>query len=169
MQRYTHILVPLDGSQTAEAALPHGFALAQLSGAPLTLLYVVPPIEDVIDSGAEPIFIDEQFAARKTRALRYFDSIRKRPECKALTIDTAVEMGPVAATVVTYAAQHGVDVIVMATHGRSGLQRWLLGSVAEKILHAAHQTIVLVRAFPPPASPPTQARRRPVQGQLTHD
>jgi len=152
MKGYTHILVPLDGSETAEAALPHAFGLAKLAGATVTLLSVVPPIEDVIATDAEPIYVDEQLAAKKQRALRYLNAIRKQHGAEAQAISTAVETGPPAATILDYAARESVDVIVMATHGRSGVQRWLLGSVAEKVLHAARQTVLLVRASPTPSS-----------------
>ena len=106
------------------------------------------PIEDVIAAGSsEPIYVDEQQAAKKQRALRYLDSVRER-QGDGLTIRTAVETGPVASMIIDYAARESVDLIVLATHGRSGVQRWLLGSVAEKVLHAARQTALLVRASP---------------------
>lgn len=156
MTRYTHVLVPLDGSKTAEAALPHAFGLAKLNGAAVTLLLVVPPIEGVIATGAEPIYVDEQWALRKRRAQRYLDTIRKHHSGEALKTRIAVESGPAAATIIDYATRESVDLIVMATHGRSGVQQWLLGSVAEKVLHAARQTVLLVRAS---ASPDAVAAR----------
>jgi nucleotide-binding universal stress UspA family protein len=146
--RYTHILVPLDGSQTAEAALPHAFGLARLHGAKVTLLSVIPPIEGVIATDAEPIFVDEQLAAKKVRALQYLNTIRKQRGAEAETTRAAVETGPAAATILDYAARESVDLVVLATHGRSGVRQWLLGSVAEKVLHAARQAVLLVRAAP---------------------
>lgn len=157
MEQYTRILVPLDGSKTAEAAVPHAFGLAKLTGATVTLLWVVPPIEDVLGTNAEPIYIDEQLAAKKQRALRYVDTIRKQYGGESLRVRTAVEMGPAAATILEYAARESVDLIVMATHGRSGVQRWLLGSVAEKVLQAARETVLLVRASPAPDTMPAKA------------
>ncbi len=148
MNRYTHVLVPLDGSKTAEAALPHAFGLAQVNRAAVTLLLVVPPIEGVVATGAEPIYVDEQLAAKKLRARSYLDAIRKEYDTKDLTIRTAVETGPAATTIVDYATRQSADLIVIATHGRSGVQKWLLGSVAEKVLRAAEQTVLLVRARP---------------------
>jgi nucleotide-binding universal stress UspA family protein len=152
MKFYTHILVPLDGSEAAEAVLPHVFGLAKLAGATVTLLWVVPPIEDVIAIDGERFYVDDQLVARKERALRYLDAIRKQQGGEAQAISIAVETGPPAATILEYADRESVDVIVMATHGRSGVQRWLLGSVAEKVSHAARQTVILVRSFPVPSS-----------------
>ncbi len=153
MQHYINLLVPLDGSKTAEAALPHAIGLAKIEHAAVTLLLVVLPIEDVIATGSsEPIYVDEQWAAKKQRALSYLDGVRERQE-DGLLIRTAVETGPVAATIIDYAVRKSVDLIVLATHGRSGVQRWLLGSVAEKVLHAARQTVLLVRASPAADSP----------------
>jgi nucleotide-binding universal stress UspA family protein len=157
MEQYTRILVPLDGSKTAEAAVPQAFRLAKLTGATVTLLWVVPRIEDVIRTNGEPIYIDEEFAAKKQRAPEYVDRLLKEYGGNGLTIRTAIEMGPVAATILDYAARESVDLIVITTHGRSGIQRWLLGSVAEKLLQAARQTVLLVRATPAPDTMPAKA------------
>lgn len=157
MQHYAQILVPLDGSKTAEAALPHAIGLAKIERAEVTLLLVVSPIEDVVAAGSsEPIYIDEQLAAKMQRASSYLAGVRERQK-DGLNIRTAVESGPVAATIIDYAVRQSVDLIVLATHGRSGVQRRLLGSVAEKVLHAARQTVLLVRAFPAADSPRSDA------------
>lgn len=146
---YQHILVPLDGSALAELALADAFAVAELSGAELTLLQVVPPIDHVIAGEAEhPIFVDQQWEAKKALAREYILSVCERTGCPDITIHTAVEMGSAAETIIDYAHHHPIDLIVMATHGRSGLQRWVYGSVADKVLRGATQPILLVRAYP---------------------
>jgi nucleotide-binding universal stress UspA family protein len=149
VKRYKHILVPLDGSPLAELALADAFALAELSQAEVTLLQVVPPIDHVIAGEAEhPIFVDQQWEAKKGFAHEYLLSVCKRVGCPDTIIHTAVEMGPAAETIIEYAQRHPVDLIVMATHGRSGLQRWVYGSVADKVLRGAAQPVLLVRAYP---------------------
>ena len=141
----SHILIPLDGSTAAEAALPKALALAKLSGAQITLLLIVPRIDTIIPTGAEPIYVDEQMNAEKARALQYLKRVCEQIGPQAFRVTVAVETGNVAGAILDYAATHAVDLIAMTTHGRSGLQRWVLGSVAEKIVHAADLPVLLVR------------------------
>jgi nucleotide-binding universal stress UspA family protein len=145
MARAERILVPLDGSTLAEVALPKALALARLPSSEVILLHVIPPIEDAIDDG-DRISIDEQCDNEKCRALRYLRSISHRPEWHGVTMQIAVDIGPAADAILEYAQKHDIDWIVMATHGRSGIRRWVIGSVAEKVLRAAPTTVVLVRA-----------------------
>jgi len=144
---YQHILVPLDGSKLAELALEHAFTLAQLCQAELTLLQVVPPIKEVIAAeGEHPLFVDEQWLDAETRDLEYLHTVCKRMNCRDLTIHIVVEMGSPAEMIVDYAHEQPIDLIVMATHGRSGLQRWVYGSVADKVLRGADVPVLLIRA-----------------------
>jgi nucleotide-binding universal stress UspA family protein len=155
---YRHILVPLDGSVIAERALEQALPLARLSGAEVTLLEVVPPLDQVIERNAHPIFVDEQWEARRSRALRYLRGIARQDALSGVKVRVVVELGPVAETILDYAARHAADAIVIATHGLSGIKRWVLGSVAQKVLAGADRTVVLVRARPAPA-PPRPAHR----------
>ncbi len=149
IKRYHHILVPLDGSLLAELALKDAFAVAELSQAEVTLLQIIPPIDHVIAGEAEhPIFVDQQWEAKKSLALNYLRSVCERIGCPDIKIHTVVEMGPAAEMIIDYALDHPIDLIVMATHGRSGVQRWVYGSVADKVLRGANQPILLVRAYP---------------------
>ncbi len=140
------ILVPLDGSELAEAALDEALTLGKALHAEIILLQVVPGADDVIYEGATTISIDEQWEVRKQRALRYLNDVLRRPEWRGVESRAAVEMGNAPEVILDYCQHHGIDRIVMATHGRTGLSRWVLGSVAEKVLRAADKTIVLVRA-----------------------
>jgi nucleotide-binding universal stress UspA family protein len=154
LKRYKHLLVPLDGSELAELALADALSIAQLSQAEITFLQVVPPIEQVL--GVEtgyPIFVDQQWGIKKTMALEYLQGICERLDCPNLTMHTIVELGPPAETIIDYACQYSIDLIVMATHGRSGLQRWVYGSVADKVLRGADLPVLLVRAHTPQEAP----------------
>jgi len=139
------ILVPLDGSPLAELALAEALALATLPNTEVILLQVVPPIEDVITVGLQQITLDQQWDLQKEQALHYLHTIAARPEWHGLQIDVAVEMGKPAETILAFAERHGINRIVMSTHGKTGLGRWAFGSVADKILRAADTTVVLVR------------------------
>lgn len=147
IKQYKHILVPLDGSELAELALADAFGVAEMSQAEVTLLQIVAPIDTVV--GAEtghPIFIDQQWETKKGNALEYLSTVCERLGCPEVQTHTVVEMGPPAEMIIDYAHHHPVDLIVMATHGRSGLPRWVYGSVADKVLRGADVPVLLVRA-----------------------
>ena len=76
-------------------------------------------------------------------------SVSARPEWHGVPVNVAVEMGKPAETILAFAEKHGIGRIVMSSHGRTGLGRWVFGSVADKVLRAANTTVVLVR---PPGS-----------------
>ncbi len=147
-KRYRHILLPLDGSETAEAALPDVASVAASNGARVTLLHVVPPALAEIYAAAQMIPVDQEEGARRDAAHRYLDSVRRKLEAVGIDTHTAVTVGDAADAVLAYADEGNVDLIAMATHGRSGWKRWVLGSVAEKVLRAASQPVLLVRASP---------------------
>ena len=143
-----HLLVTLDGSELAELALREALALAKLPETDVTLLQVVPPIEEVIADGEE-FAIDQQWERRKNSTLRYLNGVCGRPEWRGIHTHVVVEMGKPAETILDFAQRHNIDPIVMASHGRTGLGRWVYGSVADKVLRAADRTVVLVRAGRP--------------------
>lgn len=139
------ILVPLDGSPLAEMALWDARALAQLPDSKVILLHVIPPIEDVITDG-EVIAIDQQWENRRIHAVRYLENVCVGPGWKGVKTQVVVEMGNPADVILDFGRKHKVNWIVMSTHGRTGINRWVYGSVANKVLEAADRTVVLVRA-----------------------
>lgn len=143
---YRHILVPLDGSPLAEVALSHALVLARACGAEVTLLNSVSPLDEVMVSEGEPVFLADLWKARQEAAQTYLESVAQRPEWRELKTTRVVETRPAADAIIDHARQHAVDVIVMATHGRSGLRRWVFGSVAEKVLRGADRPVLMVRA-----------------------
>ncbi|HLH21743.1 MAG TPA: universal stress protein [Chloroflexota bacterium] len=121
------ILVPLDGSEVAEAALPCAEALARLAPSTLYLVRAAPPEEEPLAAA---------YLARVATAVR----------ARGLVAEPVVAAGPPADAVVHEAAARAVDVIVMTTHGRTGPGRWVLGSVADQVLHRTAQPVLLVRS-----------------------
>jgi len=115
-------------------------------GSEVILLQVVAPIEDVIAMDGDEFTIDEQWERRKIQSEQYLRGVASRPEWRGVNTRVAVEMGKPADTILDFASKQNVDYIVMTTHGRTGLSRWVYGSVADKLLHAADRTVVLVRA-----------------------
>jgi len=139
------IVVPLDGSAVAEAALPVALEMAALPKVEVTFLQVIEPPERVIGDG-ERITIDQQWETEKCRACEYLDGLRSRPEWQVCDVEIAVEMGKPAETILEFADARKAAYIVMSTHGRSGVQRLVYGSVADKVLRSARTTVVLVQA-----------------------
>ena len=139
------ILVCLDGSADGEAVIPQVIGLARPLEADVVLLHVVEA-----PAGPEEMKRQPQLAQvaedTQRRAEAYLSGLENRVKTDGLGISHATVMGDPANQIVSYAQAHGVDLIALATHGRSGPQRWIYGSVAEKVLHLAHQPVLLVRS-----------------------
>ena len=146
MAEHVTLLVPLDGSAMAERALPEAAALGKALAAEVILLQVVVPATDVIRSGTMTIAADEVSASQRQEALRYLNGVRTKPLFAGMRVTAAAELGSPAETILDFARAHDVGRIVMTTHGRTGISRWVFGSVAEKVLEAADRTVVLVRS-----------------------
>ena len=140
------LLVPVDGSPLAEGAIAEEAVLARALNAEVILLQAVAPAADVIRSGTMTISVDEVWAAEREEALRYLGRIRARPDWDGVATTVLVEPGNPADVILDVARARDVDRIVMTTHGRTGVTRWVFGSVAEKVLRAAECTVVLVRS-----------------------
>lgn len=147
---YHHILVPLDGSKMAESALPHVITMAKKGAVgEVTLLHVV----NVYTAGccAYPGYVDtgamqEGLLAESRTYLAEMES-RLASEGIPVKIESQEGNRP-ADTIADYAEKNGVDLIVISTHGYSGLKKLMLGSVALEVLHDSHVPVLLVRPEP---------------------
>jgi nucleotide-binding universal stress UspA family protein len=143
---YRRILTPLDGSTTAEQVLPYVSWLAKNLPAPVELLRVVeylPPEWMDWLVGVQPL----EIAANMTnQAEEYLAGIAQSLSHDVPSVVTTVRGGPDAATIVEEAEQEPDTLLAMSTHGRTGITRWVLGSVADKVLHATAGPLFLVRA-----------------------
>jgi nucleotide-binding universal stress UspA family protein len=145
---YTRILVPLDGSETAECVFPSLRWLMKVSKVnEVTLIRVVAPFRAGMGvDGSVPL--EEREAIDEDAVQLAKDYLKKTAaelETPGVKFTRVVLAGKPAQVVGEYAAKHAVDLILMATHGYSGLQRILRGSTADGILHAAHVPVLLVR------------------------
>jgi nucleotide-binding universal stress UspA family protein len=143
---YRKILVPLDGSPVAEQVLPYARSLAKALALPVELLHAVEP--ETVALYSDPKhgrYVDVVEADLKQKGLQYLRNLEGSfPKTSKITC--AAEIGKPADVIVARATAQPGTLIAMATHGRSGVQRWLLGSVAEKVLHMATNHLLLVRA-----------------------
>jgi nucleotide-binding universal stress UspA family protein len=141
--RIRRLLVPLDGSALACQALPFTIQLATRCHAEIVLLQAIPPTIGTYPYVVLPAGVREMLHLQAVRELREVaDDLQQR----GLIATPLVTGGEPAEVIVETAAQQHVDLIVMATHGYSGIKRWALGSVADKVAHAARTPLVLIRA-----------------------
>jgi nucleotide-binding universal stress UspA family protein len=142
---YSKILVPLDGSTTAECALPMVRSLARRLAIPVELLGAI-DLREISRSAAasEGLFLDRLLEDQSRRSAEYLGKIAKT--LNGVEVKTRGEKGEAAEVIVETAAADKNTLIVMATHGRSGLNRFLLGSIAEKVLRASVNPLLLVKA-----------------------
>jgi nucleotide-binding universal stress UspA family protein len=143
------ILIPLDGSTNAEAVLPHALALGRATQAEYRLLRVVEPVMVARRLPTDPMVRehdDQLLDQLRVDAQIYLEQQAERLAAKGLTARIEVVVAPQTANTILEAAQQdGIDLIAMATHGRRGLARVLLGSVADKVLRGATAPVLLYR------------------------
>jgi nucleotide-binding universal stress UspA family protein len=149
---FTKILVPLDGSELSERALLPALAIASKPGASLTLLRVplAPTGWDRGIEGSDPYieaWAEEHYANERAAAADYLTKIKQAREQDGLPIATQLVEGDVAAQILKAAQQN--DLVVMSTHGYSGLTKWMMGSVAEKVLGTATCPVLVLRSSQP--------------------
>jgi nucleotide-binding universal stress UspA family protein len=139
MEKLERVLIPLDGSECAEMILPKVEKLATELKASIALLRVAyaHTFPGVDPSDAEVKVVRE--------AEEYLRGIENRLKAKGFKVDSHVRYGNDAEEILDHAAQKDIDFIAMTTHGRSGVKRFLIGSVAEKILRHSPKPIFLVR------------------------
>ena len=146
---YVKILVPLDGSELAERAVHHAEEIARGTGAEILLLqsvFIPMPIvpEAVLIAGGKAV----EEAAKA--AAEYLEQVAAPMRAGGLKVRTMTEDRPPTDAILHIADREEVDAIVMSTHGRSGLSRLVMGSVAESVLHATRRPVMLVKPEPPP-------------------
>ena len=142
---YTRMLIPLDGSKVAEQVLPYARFLAKALKIPVELLEVV-DLEALrlLANPERGRYIDTLLSERMDTGKSYLDAIAQSFQDTQVTC--VVEKGQAEDMIIERAATDKDTLIVMATHGRSGIQRWVLGSVADKILHGSTNHLLLIRA-----------------------
>jgi nucleotide-binding universal stress UspA family protein len=150
---YKKILVPLDGSELAECSLNHIKSLFKDGSAGevilLNAVVVDLPWKELSRSEGDnsPVFDYAAFVdAFMEKAKKYLAKVQTRLRSEGLTIKTeTIESNAPSHTITDYARQNGVDLIVIATHGYTGMKKMLLGSVASKVLHESHVPVLLIR------------------------
>lgn len=141
---YKRILLALDGSPLAEQALPHAFALAERFQAELVLLRVLVPL-------ARPPAVAEaalQKAEEATTALvrEYLERVTAQAQERGIQARAVIIAGRPHVEIIQYAETNQVDLVVISSRGQSGLSRWLMGSVSDRVVRGVDVPVMLVRA-----------------------
>jgi nucleotide-binding universal stress UspA family protein len=148
---FKKIMIPLDGSQIAECVLPHLQNLTRPDEPTEILLFEIcePPViladfpatltEDWDDH------VRKETAHMQQQCSLYLNQIAQRIAMPGVTVTSKTAVGKAAELIVDYAVQNQVDLILMATHGRSGIMRWAYGSTADRVLRASPVPVMIVR------------------------
>lgn len=141
---YRHILVPLDGSHLAEQVLPHIHnILRQAGGTQITLLRSVRP--DYVPTFEFDMMYTDELLIHEKAARDYLDQIASTLLSAGYRVSIEVSYQPPADAILDFAQEHGVDLIAIATHGRSGINRWVFGSVTQKVIQASPVPVPVIR------------------------
>jgi nucleotide-binding universal stress UspA family protein len=148
---YDRILVPTDGSDPATEAADHGFDLAEEHGASVHLLYVVEAdyqgtVEAYGEPGGMATFTESILPALEAEGEEAAENLEARAAQRDIETTTEVRSGRAREDIVRYAEEEAIDLIVMGTHGRSGVERLLLGSVTERVLRDSTVPVLVVHA-----------------------
>jgi nucleotide-binding universal stress UspA family protein len=145
---YKKILVPLDGSELAECVLPHVESIAKGCGVE-SVVFVRAVDTDM--SSAAYAYIGESMRkeieeSNEKAAREYLDQVVSWLKLDGVKVQKQLITGRAADSIAEYATKNDIDLIVIATHGRSGISRWVWGSVADRILRSACVPVLMVRA-----------------------
>jgi nucleotide-binding universal stress UspA family protein len=141
---YKKILVPLDGSEISESILDHVVTIATGCQVPeVILVRVRQPLDKDVSQILDPHIAKDLDETYEEEAGRYLGKIAAKLRKKGVAVKTVVLSGNPAEKIIEYSHNSGVELIIMSTHGRSGISRWVLGSVADKIIRQSEVPVLI--------------------------
>jgi nucleotide-binding universal stress UspA family protein len=185
---YRNILVPLDGSEMSEAALPHAAAIAGSHGSTIHLLQVValpsgrtggtwraaaafmaqvrlPRSEEDVERENHPVFREAEMASEEAEAKRTLMPAAEGLQAQGLNTEVAVRFGKPAGCILSYAQDNQIDLIVMCTHGEGGPDAYAFGPTADRVARRAAAPVLLIRPEEVTRVLPSAAERRQEQAE----
>ena len=146
---YKHIMVPLDGSELAECVLGHVVDIAKSCTNPtVTLIRVVPPLRLYGGEYDMPMINVQEIEESSVNAAQdYLKEKSKIIANKGIEVKTVVMFGGIVESLLDYEEKNNIDLVVIATHGRSGVARWVWGSVADKLLRTSKAPVLMIRSL----------------------
>ena len=144
---FRHILVPLDGSSLAEQALPLAVRLAHESGGIITLLRVTNLAVEYGPYLAQPFaYMEDAIDTDLANARQYLERVAHSETLKDIAVQQEAITGEIAQSIIDFAHNHTTDILVMCSHGRTGFDRWALGSVAQKVARYSSKPVLIVKS-----------------------
>lgn len=143
---YTRILVPLDGSKLSEQAVPFAATLASALGSSIELIRIFGSASPGMADPGRGLYVHQLDAGFREQALDYLNQVGQSLGDLALKVSCTADGGDPASWIINEAEKVPGTLIIMSTHGRSGITRWVLGSVTDKVFRAAVTPLVIIRA-----------------------
>ena len=143
---YKNIMVPLDGSKRAEAILSHIEELSMLYDARVIFLQVVEPPPLIVGPEGDIALHQQESERWEKQAHSYLSAVEGEFQEKGIKTKKHIAHGPVVEAIIKVAEQEGVDLIALASHGRTGLSKVFYGSVAAGVLHRIDRPLLLIRS-----------------------
>lgn len=158
---FGRIVVPLDESQLAEQALPVAAHIARMSGGSILLVHIVQPMKDYsYYPGSTPLLASEIVTSDYERAETYLKEMARSKVVQGIHVTTEVMSHDVAHGILEVSQKNEADVIVLSSHGYTGVKRWIMGSVAQKIVHHSPVPVLVLR---PEASRLPKDQQQPIR------
>ncbi len=143
---YSRILVPLDSSELAEKVLPHATQIAKGMNVPLALVRVIDQVDPELTDPRHGLYLDQVSLSLRTSAQEYLNKVASPLRDEGIEVTCEVKEGDVASRIIDEAESEPDTLIAMTTHGYSGVARWVMGSVTDKILRGSTNPVLVVRA-----------------------
>ncbi|MEN8242236.1 MAG: universal stress protein [Chloroflexota bacterium] len=140
--KFKKILVPLDGSETAEKAIPYVITEAQVHGASVLLLRAIAPLRRSLSKS--PSILGKIYEQVDSIAMDYLEKIIKAIQAEGIKVESMIEHGTPAQTIIDVAQQKECDLIILGSHGETNASQWRIGSVADKVLKARSKFSILL-------------------------
>jgi nucleotide-binding universal stress UspA family protein len=139
---FNKVLVPLDGSALAEGVLPHVLTISRAFETEVTFAHVLEHFLATVEARVDPLI----WQMLKAEGQSYLQQISNRWSEVALPAETVLLEGEAAERIISYAAQYDCDLIMVSSHGRSGLSEWNVSSIVQKIIMRVFRSVLIVRA-----------------------
>lgn len=154
---YEHIMVPIDGSQTSQCAIHHAKAIGKAFGSSVLLLYVIDPYP-FTGIGTDLAYGQAQYVSEANeQAQQALQKAREEIEAEGITVETLTLEGSIVQNTISQVVQErDITLVIMASHGRSGLEKFLLGSTTDRVLGTVHVPVLVVRRSEGEQEPPPE-------------
>jgi len=146
MSRFARILCPVDFSKPSEAALAHAEEIARTFGAELLVAHIVEPMIYPVAYGMPPVAPIDYEDAAKTSAVKALEPIVERLKKAGITANSVVDTGAASMRICDLVKERGCDLVVLSTHGYTGIKHVLLGSTAERVVRHCSCPVLTVKA-----------------------